>query len=233
MAWTTMHFAVGMAGATAITGVSCMVMRRGWRWLPLSMTAGGLWALIPDLPRIFREDFTGLPFASTLGSKSLELKLHRMGDVFFFHKQLDIQPHEYALHGLIMILLMYNVSIVALMLLEYCQRNSPIHRSFRAHAPHVKPAYPRSARAQAYQPPHMAMASAPHDNMPPMFTTHLAPALGPGSLENPGTFAYPAPGSQNMSLDDHFAGKAPAVNFPHDPNDPVIGHIGRDSKTGS
>ena len=226
MAWTTMHFAVGMAGAAVITGVGCMIMRRGWRWLPLSMTAGGLWALIPDLPRLFREDFTSLPFASTLGSKALEIKLHRMGDIFFFHKQLDIQPHEYALHGLIMILLMYNAAIGVLMLLEYCQRNSPIHRSFRAHAPHVKPAYPRSARTQAYQQPHMAMASPSHDNMPPMFTTHLAP----GQPASPGNSAL---GSQNMSLDDHFSGKAHAVNFPHDPNDPVIGRIGRDSKTGS
>lgn len=227
MAWTTMHFAVGMAGATVITGVGCMVLRRGWRWLPLSMTAGGLWALIPDIPRLFREDFPSLPFASTLGSKDLELKLHRMGDIFFFHKQLDIQPHEYALHGLILILLMYNLSIVVLMLLEYCQRNSPIHRSFRAHEAHVTPAYPRSARTREYQQPHLAMADTSAPDMPPMFTTHLPPPGSSGS-------SLPSPGSQNMSLEQHFSqGSDVCVEIAVDPDNPVIGRIGRDSKTGS
>jgi hypothetical protein len=224
MAWTTMHFAVGMAGATVITGVGCMVLRRGWRWLPLSMTAGGLWAVIPDVPRLFREDFTWLPFASTLGSKAMELKLHRMGDIFFFHKQLDIQPKEYALHGLILMLLMYNIAIVVLMLLEYCQRNSPIHRSFRAHEPHVKPAYPRTARAKEYPPPHLAMEHIPQQmqqtSSHPMFTTHLPPGHAPGSLP--------------MSLEDQYAGTPVPVEISTDPNNPVIGRIGRGSnKTGS
>ncbi|HAI12728.1 MAG TPA: hypothetical protein DCM28_13555 [Phycisphaerales bacterium] len=226
MAWTTMHFAVGMAGATVATGVGCMIMRRGWRWLPLSMTAGGLWAVIPDAPRLFREDFPWLPFAQTLGSKSLELKLHRMGDFFFFHKQLDIQPNEYALHGLLLMLLMYNIAIVVLMLLEYCQRNSPIHRSFRAHEPHVKPAYPRTARAKEYQQPQLALASSAMPPMPPgiapdapHFTTHVAPG--------------PPPGSQSMSLEEQFEG-GPSVEIAVDPDNPIIGRIGRkNGKTGS
>ncbi|MAX25443.1 MAG: hypothetical protein CMJ19_13160 [Phycisphaeraceae bacterium] len=225
MAWTTMHFAVGMAGATVATGVGCMIMRRGWRWLPLSMTAGGIWAVIPDMPRLFREDFPWLPFAQTLGSKSLELKLHRMGDIFFFHKQLDMQPHEYALHGLILMLVMYNIAIGVLMLLEYCQRNSPIHRSFRAHQGHVKPAYPRTARAQEYPRPQLTLANNQQPAMPPgmpgappMFSTHM----GPG----------PAPGSQNMSLEEQFDG-GPSVEIAVDPENPVIGRIGKRDKTGS
>lgn len=227
MAWTTMHFAVGMAGATVITGVGCMILRRGWRWLPLSMTAGGLWAVIPDTPRLFREDFPWLPFAQSIGSKSMELKLHRMGDLFFFHKQLDIQPNEYALHGLILILLMYNISIVVLMLLEYCQRNSPIHRSFRAHEPHVKPAYPRTARTREYAPPHLAMAA--QNNIAstmPMFTTHMAPGAS-------GIHPGPAPGSLSMSLESQFDGEVIPVQISHDPDNPVIGRIGKSNKTGS
>lgn len=226
MAWTTMHFAVGMAGATVMTGVGCMILRRGWRWLPLSMTAGGLWALIPDTPRLFREDFPWLPFAQTLGSKSLELKLHRYGDLFFFHKQLDMQPHEYALHGLILMLLMYNIAIVVLMLLEYCQRNSPIHRSFRAHESHVKPAYPRSARMREYQQPQLTLSNGNASAMPPgmtpnapRFTTHLAPGTAPGSM-------------MNMSLEEQFDG-GPSVEIALDPDNPVIGRIGKQDKTGS
>ena len=133
MAWTSMHFAVGMGCAGAGFGLACLFMRRGWRWLPAVMTLGGLWAIVPDAPRLWREDFTWLPFASTLGAKSLEQDLHAMGDLFFFHKMLDAQPHEYALHGLVLMLLLYNGSIALLMWMENRQRNSLGNRAWRAH----------------------------------------------------------------------------------------------------
>jgi hypothetical protein len=133
MAWTSMHFAVGMSCAGAAFGVGCLALRRGWRWLPAVMTLGGLWAIVPDSPRLWREDFPWLPFASTLGAKSLEDKLHSIGDLFFFHKSLDAQPHEYALHGLMIMLLLYNASIALLMWLERRQRNSLGNRAWRAH----------------------------------------------------------------------------------------------------
>lgn len=117
MAWTTMHFAVGMAGAGLACAAVCSIFGRGWRWLAPLMTAGGIWANIPDFPRFFREDFPGLPLAAALGSKPLEIWLHDWGDVFFFHRALDAQPHEYALHGLLLILLLYNLTILLLMLL--------------------------------------------------------------------------------------------------------------------
>ena len=123
-------------------------------------------------------------------------------------------------------LLMYNIAIVVLMLLEYCQRNSPIHRSFRAHEPHVKPAYPRTARAKEYQQPQLALASSAMPPMPPgiapdapHFTTHVAPG--------------PPPGSQSMSLEEQFEG-GPSVEIAVDPDNPIIGRIGRkNGKTGS
>lgn len=121
-----MHFAVGMAGAGLASATVCSMFGRGWRWVPLLMTAGGIWANVPDLPRFFREDFPSLPFAATLGSKALEIWLHDWGDVFFFHHALDCQPHEYALHGLLLILLLYNASILLLMLLPYANRHSPV-----------------------------------------------------------------------------------------------------------
>ncbi|MEZ6192259.1 MAG: hypothetical protein R3C45_13350 [Phycisphaerales bacterium] len=55
----------------------------------------------PRLPRVSGEvDFTGLPFAGTLGSMELERWLHKCGDIFFFHHALDAQPKEFALLGL-------------------------------------------------------------------------------------------------------------------------------------
>lgn len=125
MAWTSMHFAVGMGGAGLLAGLVCVVRRRGWRWLPPAMTLGGVWAIVPDLPRLWREDFPSLPFAATLGSKDLERSLHGIGDVFFFHARLDAQPHELALHGLVLILGLYNLSILLLLYLG------------RARGPHV------------------------------------------------------------------------------------------------
>ena len=107
MAWTSMHFAIGMMGSGVIAGVGCVLLRRGWKYLPGIMTLGGAWAIVPDMPRIWREDFPWLPFAGTLGKKSLEQWLHGNGDWFFMHKQLDAQPHEYALHGLAMIIGLY------------------------------------------------------------------------------------------------------------------------------
>lgn len=128
-----MHFAVGMGCAGAVTTIGCFIFRRGWRWIPAAMTAGGVWAVVPDMPRIFREDFPSLPFAASLGAKDFERSLHRWGDLFFFHKQMDIQPNEYALLGLTLILIFYNLSIALLMWMEHRQRNSVIHRAYRAH----------------------------------------------------------------------------------------------------
>ncbi|MEX2215831.1 MAG: hypothetical protein WD768_17095 [Phycisphaeraceae bacterium] len=122
MAWTSMHFAVGMGCTGAAVSAACLYMKRGWRWLPLAMTLGGIWAIAPDLPRIWREDFTWLPFASTFGQRSLEVWLHSIGDLFFFHKALDAQPNEYALHGLAIILILYNLSIALLLRMEHKAR---------------------------------------------------------------------------------------------------------------
>ena len=128
-----MHFAVGMGCTGAAVGTACFFAKQGWRWLPAAMTCGGIWGLIPDLPRIWREDFTWLPFAETFGNKSLEASLHSSGNWFFFHRALDAQPHEYALHGLALVLLFYNLAIVLLMAMENRQRNSMANKAWRAH----------------------------------------------------------------------------------------------------
>jgi len=137
MSWTSMHFAVGMGCAGAAFGLGCLLLKRGWRWLPGMMTLGGLWGIVPDMPRLWREDFAWLPFASTLGSKTLEADLHAVGDLFFFHHALDAQPHEYALHGLVFMLLLYNAAIIMLMVMESKQRRASRRLSIE-HDPALK-----------------------------------------------------------------------------------------------
>jgi hypothetical protein len=100
-----------------------MVTRRGWRWLPAAMTLGGLWALVPDMPRIFREDIYYEPISSILGTHELERSLHRWGDLFFFHRALDAQPREFALLGLLLILVFYNAGLLLLMAMETKRRH--------------------------------------------------------------------------------------------------------------
>lgn len=124
MAWTSMHFATGMLGTAAITTAATLclpvlrrcIFRKDRNHLPLlltsTMTLGGIFACGPDLPRLFREDFPSLPFAATLGNKDFERYLHSMGDLFFFHASLDAQPKEYALHGVILIITLYNLSLL-------------------------------------------------------------------------------------------------------------------------
>lgn len=136
MAFTTMHLAVGMACSGAIGLAACMVLRRGWRWIPLVMTVGALWAITPDMPRIFREDFPSLGLATTLGSHDLERNLHEWGNVFFFHRQLDAQPNEYALLGTGLMLVFYNASIVGLMVIERKQYDR-LNQSYRRRSEHA------------------------------------------------------------------------------------------------
>lgn len=122
MSWTSMHFAVGMACSGGLALGGCLIVRRGWRWIPAIMTLGGLWATVPDMPRLFRQDFPGLHLGSTLGSLDLEHFLHHWGDIFFFHATLDDCINQYALHGLIGMIFLYNAAIALMLVLEHQQR---------------------------------------------------------------------------------------------------------------
>lgn len=147
-----MHFAVGMAGAGALATIGCALVRRGWRFIPLAMTLGGFWAIVPDMPRLFRQDFPGLGLGGSLGSLSLERGLHAWGDLFFFHAYLDDQANEYALHGLILMILLYNLAIALLLFLEYRQR--------RLASAHMSPGDARHAAGRAWG--HTRPAHKPH-----------------------------------------------------------------------
>lgn len=111
MAWTSAHFAVGMFCGGGISMTIAALRRRGWWSVPWAMTLGGFWAILPDMPRLWREDFPSLPLAPILGGRDLERFLHSIGDVFFFHNAMDAQDKEFALHGLIGVILLYNAAI--------------------------------------------------------------------------------------------------------------------------
>lgn len=164
-----MHFAVGMGCAGVMAGAACLWLRRGWRWVPAAMTAGGLWALVPDLPRLWREDFAWLPLAATLGDKGLERELHAMGTIFFFHQQLDAQPNEYALHGLIGVVLLYNLALGLLMLLQRRQSHGIANRVWHAHAPHLPKALASNVKATPATLPQHAQAHDDHGELPPTY----------------------------------------------------------------
>jgi hypothetical protein len=104
-----MHFGVGMACGGAAATLLAALRGRGWKWITPVMTLSGVWALGPDLPRIFREGYPSLPLARYLGDESVDRWLLSFGDVFFFHAMLDSQPRQYAVQGLVLILLCYNV----------------------------------------------------------------------------------------------------------------------------
>ncbi|MCX5660234.1 MAG: hypothetical protein NTW19_11000 [Planctomycetota bacterium] len=159
MTWTSMHFAVGMACAGGITAVGCAIPRRGWRWIPAAMTLGGLWANVPDMPRLFRQDFPGLHLASTLGSLDLEHFLHRWGDLFFFHATLDDCINDYALHGLIGMIFLYNLAIGLMLFLEHRQR-----RLVHGHAGHAPPR-PHRPRAAVPRPMPAAKSVSPENDV--------------------------------------------------------------------
>ena len=154
MAWTTMHFAAGMGCAGVLMGTGCLIFRRGWRWLGAGMTLGGVWALVPDMPRIFREDFPNAPFAALLGNKTMDRWLHSIGDVFFFHKSLDAQPHEYALAGFALVLIFYNLLLAKLLVMEHRQRHSVGNRAWRAHEPYLRKRRRPRNRSSSGKPSH-------------------------------------------------------------------------------
>ncbi|MEM9294767.1 MAG: hypothetical protein AAGA57_03110 [Planctomycetota bacterium] len=134
MAWASAHFAVGMACGAGLGSIAFVTLRRGWRYLPIPMTLGGVWALGPDLPRLFREDFPSAPFADTLSAKHLREWLHRNADWFFFHGRLDEQPREYALHGMVAIVALY---LAAWAIAIAVPRRAKPHK--RAHADQAEP----------------------------------------------------------------------------------------------
>ncbi|MEM6756367.1 MAG: hypothetical protein AAF586_04305 [Planctomycetota bacterium] len=140
MSWTSMHFAVGMVGGAAVTaGVACF-WRRGLAYTPLGMTLGGLWAIVPDTPRLIRVDYPSLralPGAEWFGSKTTEAWLHQIGDLFFMHRAIDHYLTDHALAGFFAVIGLYTLGLAGLSIHVARQRSTiaRLTRRVRAHAP--------------------------------------------------------------------------------------------------
>ncbi|XAM00017.1 hypothetical protein OT109_01250 [Phycisphaeraceae bacterium D3-23] len=126
MAFATMHFATGMALGGALALVGAAALRRRPTVLPIAMTLGGIWAMVPDLPRLFTEDFPNAPFASVLGAKPFRLWLESHGDWFALHRMLDNQPAEFALHGMFLMVVFYNAALLGPAILRWRRRRQPL-----------------------------------------------------------------------------------------------------------
>src|SRR5690606_4625906 len=110
-----MHFAVGMACAGIMAVTAFAFTRRGWRWLPVLMTLGGVWAVIPDVPATL---WYSLGFSSGPASSAFQASLSQAGNLFFFHNVLDSIAYDHQLLGGVLIVLLYNLAISLLMVLE-------------------------------------------------------------------------------------------------------------------
>jgi len=110
MAWIGGHFAIGMACGGAAAAGWCAWRRRDWHLIPFAMAAGGVWAIIPDMPRVIREDLPGTWLAATAGARPLEEVLQYYGNVFFFHRWFDFaQTGRWGLRGLAIVVASYTV----------------------------------------------------------------------------------------------------------------------------
>jgi hypothetical protein len=79
------------------------------------MTLGGIWALVPDLPRVLQEFPSLVPRSyNSFAVMKLEIYLHQRGDMFFFHRFLDNQPNELAVVGFAVVVALYNVVVLPL-----------------------------------------------------------------------------------------------------------------------
>ncbi len=122
MAWIGAHFAIGVAGGGAIAAGICAVRKRGWKSVPIAMLAGGVWAVIPDLPRIVRDDLSIGLLTATIGSPGVIDWFHQHGNWFFLHRWVDVQAAQpwpearWGLRGLAVILICYNLLAVGLYL---------------------------------------------------------------------------------------------------------------------
>ena len=112
------------------------------------MTLGGFWAIIPDMPRLLREDFV-ISSCISGNARDLERWLHDHGNWFFFHKAMDGHTSNYALPGLILMIVLYNAAIGLMFLLERRQRDSVGNRYWRAHADRLRRKNPSPTIAAA------------------------------------------------------------------------------------
>lgn len=109
-----MHFAVGMICAGILWLPVLLVRPDWWIYMPLVMTAGGVWAEGPDLPLIAAE-YPSLPGSTLIRGQDWSDALHgKWANLFFFHGWIDRGGDGGMLRGWAITLALYAAWIVVL-----------------------------------------------------------------------------------------------------------------------
>jgi hypothetical protein len=116
-----MHFAVGMVCAGALWLLVLLARPAWWVYLPLVMTAGGLWAEGPDLPLLFKY-YPSLGLGLVRGQHLSETLHGRWANLFFFHGWIDRSGDGGALRGWVIATVLYNACFLALLAREHWTR---------------------------------------------------------------------------------------------------------------
>ena len=112
------HYALGMT-CGGIASVAVPWFRRRWYKIgPLFMTFCGVWAMLPDVPRVLGQIPGWVPFYGllhgVLGSRSAHKFMHGgIGNIFFGHALLDNRfLDDYYLAGYAAVLGIYTVILI-------------------------------------------------------------------------------------------------------------------------
>jgi len=125
-----MHFAVGMVCGGTLWLLVLLVRPRWWLYMPLAMTAGGVWAEGPDLPAVVREFLSLLATSWTHGREWREAMHAGCPNVFFFHGLIDKTGTGGGTHGFAIAATLYTAWII--ILIAYIRR---LRRAGRSEQP--------------------------------------------------------------------------------------------------
>ena len=117
-----MHFAVGMLCTGAIWLLVLPFRPRWWLYMPLVMTAGGIWAEGPDLP-LAAKYYPSVPGAGWISSQHLSEVLHgEWANLFFFHGWIDQSGNGGSERGWAIALSLYNLWLLVFVAREWARR---------------------------------------------------------------------------------------------------------------
>jgi len=100
------HFATGVACVLAPAAAVMSICRRGWSTLPLLVTFGGVWALIPTIVDAASQSNIG-PIRGLLGNNAAVFLTHDLANLFFFHRSVRLQPIDLTIPALLGVIAVY------------------------------------------------------------------------------------------------------------------------------
>lgn len=116
------HFAVGMICSGLLMLPLLFFRFRYWIYLPVVQTLGGVFAEVPDFPRVIGA-FPSLGLHHIVDADALYRLLHtRIGDLFFFHRSIDVSGEGNFLQGMTVVICIYNFWIFVFVGKEILQR---------------------------------------------------------------------------------------------------------------